>query len=87
MRNDNAVPEREGEQHMNVPEMRSEFQSAITRLVESTLPTQQASACMDALRRGWISLVSSSTSVMPRGLPADVGRRASVGRTVPGLVG
>ena len=29
MRNDNAVPEREGEQHMNVPALRNEFQSAV----------------------------------------------------------
>ena len=33
----------------NLPEMRNEFLSAIVRLVEATAPTQQASACVDAL--------------------------------------
>jgi hypothetical protein len=33
----------------NLPQMRNEFLSAITRLVEATAPAQQASACVDAL--------------------------------------
>jgi len=37
--------------NMNMATMRSDFHSAITRLVESTSPTQQASACTDALKR------------------------------------
>jgi hypothetical protein len=35
--------------HPNLPEMRNEFRAAITRLAEATVPTQQASACVDTL--------------------------------------
>ena len=42
IKNNNVPPEQEGEQNMNISTMRSDFHSAVTRLVESTAPTQQA---------------------------------------------
>jgi len=51
IKNNNAPPKLEGEQNMNMSTKRSDFHSAVTRLVESTAPTQQASACTDALKR------------------------------------
>jgi hypothetical protein len=46
---DDTVPE--GEHHMNMSTRRSDFHSAVTRLVENTSPTRQASACTDAFKR------------------------------------
>ena len=48
LRNDETVPEPEGEQNMNMSTRPSDCHPTVTGLVESTAPTQQASSCMDA---------------------------------------
>ncbi len=48
--NDNTIPGKEEEHDMNMLALRDEFRSAISRLVETTSPANQAFACKDALK-------------------------------------
>jgi hypothetical protein len=51
MENNDAVPKPEGKRQTDISAMRNDFHAAITRVVESTPPSQQASACTDVLRQ------------------------------------